>query len=67
MNSQDANRVIEQMMRAIVSEHNSMRVIAKFGTSTYDITITKPEEVAMVETLLEKFKYSTKSSNYNLF
>ena len=44
----------------------TFRVIAKFGGSNYDITITKEEEIMVVANLLERFRNSFLGPN-NLF
>ena len=33
----------------------TIRVIAQFGKSTYDFTVTKPEELEMLRTIMTKF------------
>lgn len=48
--------IMEEMIKRIINgPPPSLRVIANIGPSTYDFTITKMEEIEMVQVLLHKF------------
>jgi hypothetical protein len=57
----------EKMMKMILDtgkvNKNSFRVIAKFGESIYDFTITRREEINLVQALLDRFEFHTNEAN----
>ena len=49
------NIMVKMFERILAGSPPSIRVIARFGQSNYDITITKPEELEAVQAIVNKF------------
>jgi len=65
LRKQMEQKLIDEQMRLILQGGSpTFRVIAKFGPSVYDITITKPEEMELVQSLLNRFKDSFSHNNF---